>query len=207
MWIFNKMYLLLHYRTAKAQWYSAGLRAGLSGVRVPAGAGNFSLHHRVQTGSGAHPASYPMDTRGCFSGGNVAGAWSWPLTSIYCRVQECMESYLHSPNSPSLHGGQLKKLLNYISRSCGFSLLHCVQSGSGANPASYPMSAKGILPSGKNGRSVKLTTHLHLVPRSRMRGAIPPLPQYAFTAWFSVEAQEQLYLALTIYAWGFNTQL
>jgi hypothetical protein len=27
-----------------------------------------------------------------------------------------------------------------------------------------------------NGRGLKLTTHLHLVPRSRMRGAIPPLP-------------------------------
>jgi len=30
---------------------------------------------------------------------------------------------------------------------------------------------------------VKLTTHLPLVLRSRVRGAIPPLPQYAFTAW------------------------
>jgi hypothetical protein len=29
---------------------------------------NFSLHHRVQTGSGAHPASYPMGTRGSFPG-------------------------------------------------------------------------------------------------------------------------------------------
>jgi hypothetical protein len=29
---------------------------------------------------------------------------------------------------------------------------------------------------GESGRGVKLTTHLHLVPRSRMRGAIPPLP-------------------------------
>jgi hypothetical protein len=28
-------------------------------VRFPAGAGNFSLHHRVQNGSGAYPASYP----------------------------------------------------------------------------------------------------------------------------------------------------
>jgi hypothetical protein len=27
------------------------------GVRMPAGAGNFFLRHRVQTGSGAHPAS------------------------------------------------------------------------------------------------------------------------------------------------------
>jgi hypothetical protein len=34
-----------------------------SRVRLPAGAGNFSFHHRVQNGSGAHPASYPMSTR------------------------------------------------------------------------------------------------------------------------------------------------
>jgi hypothetical protein len=33
-------------------------------VRFPVRAGNFSLHHRVQDGSGAHPASYPMGTRG-----------------------------------------------------------------------------------------------------------------------------------------------
>jgi hypothetical protein len=44
------------------------------GVRVPVGAGNFSLHHRVQTGSGAHPVSYPMGNRGSFPGGKEAGA-------------------------------------------------------------------------------------------------------------------------------------
>jgi hypothetical protein len=33
-------------------------------VQFPAGAGNFSLHHRVQNGSGDHPASYPMGTWG-----------------------------------------------------------------------------------------------------------------------------------------------
>jgi hypothetical protein len=53
-----------------------------AGVRFPAGAGNFSLHHRVQTGSGAHPAFYPMGTGGCFPRGEVAGAWNWPLTSF-----------------------------------------------------------------------------------------------------------------------------
>jgi hypothetical protein len=37
-------------------------------VRVPAGAGNFSLHHRVQTGSEVQPASYPVGTRGPFLG-------------------------------------------------------------------------------------------------------------------------------------------
>jgi hypothetical protein len=31
-------------------------------VRFPAGDGNFSLHHRLHTGFGSHPASYPMDT-------------------------------------------------------------------------------------------------------------------------------------------------
>jgi hypothetical protein len=29
--------------------------------------GNFYFHHRVQSGSGAHPASYPIGTRGSFS--------------------------------------------------------------------------------------------------------------------------------------------
>jgi len=43
---------------------------------------------------------------------------------------------------------------------------------------------------------VKLTIYLHLVPRSRIRGSIHPLPQYAFMAWFSFKAQEQLYLYL-----------
>jgi hypothetical protein len=33
-----------------------------SRVRFPVGAGNLSLHRRVQNGSGAHPASYPEKT-------------------------------------------------------------------------------------------------------------------------------------------------
>jgi hypothetical protein len=41
---------------------------------VAAGAENFSLHHRVQNGSGAHPASYPVGTGGFFPGGKAAGA-------------------------------------------------------------------------------------------------------------------------------------
>jgi hypothetical protein len=82
----------------KVRWYCAELHAGLLGVRVRAGARNFSPHHRTQTGSGAHPASYTMGTRDSFHGCKAAGV-------------------------------------------------------------------------------VKLTTHLHLMPRSRVRGSIPPLPQ------------------------------
>jgi hypothetical protein len=36
----------------------------------PAGAKDFSLFHSVQTGSGYHPASYPMGTGGSFHEGN-----------------------------------------------------------------------------------------------------------------------------------------
>jgi hypothetical protein len=43
------------------------------GVRIPAGAGNFSRHH-VYTGSGAHMAFYPMGTGDTFLGGKAAGA-------------------------------------------------------------------------------------------------------------------------------------
>jgi hypothetical protein len=53
---------------------SYGLDDQGSRVRSQAGAGNFSLNHRVQNGSGAHPASYAMGTRGSFLGGKAAGA-------------------------------------------------------------------------------------------------------------------------------------
>jgi hypothetical protein len=45
-----------------------------SRVRFLAGVGNFSLHHRVQIGFGAHLVSNPVGTRGSFLGGEVAGA-------------------------------------------------------------------------------------------------------------------------------------
>jgi hypothetical protein len=45
-----------------------------SRVRFPTEVGTFSLHRRVQNGSGAHPTSYPVDTRGSFPGGKADGA-------------------------------------------------------------------------------------------------------------------------------------
>jgi hypothetical protein len=72
---------------------------GVLGFQSPARAGNFSLHHRVQNGSVAHPASYPMGTKGSFPGGKAAGAWTdhsppssaevknvWSYTSIHPYV-------------------------------------------------------------------------------------------------------------------------
>jgi len=51
-----------------------GLDDRMIGVRLPAEAGYFSLRYRVQTGSGAHPPSYPMGTAGAFPAGKAAGA-------------------------------------------------------------------------------------------------------------------------------------
>jgi hypothetical protein len=79
-------FLWLHY-VLMGRDSSVGIALGYgldslgSRVRFPAGAGNSSLH-RVQNGSGVHPASNPVGTRGSFPGGKAVGAWSWPLTSI-----------------------------------------------------------------------------------------------------------------------------
>jgi len=50
-----------------------GLENRMIEVRFLAGAGNFSLRHHVQTGSRAHPASYPMGT-GFFAWSKAAWA-------------------------------------------------------------------------------------------------------------------------------------
>jgi hypothetical protein len=71
------------------------------------GAGNFPLHHRVQTGSGTHQTSYPMSTRGSFPGvkrpgrevdhspssAEVKNVWSYTSTPqytfmVWCSVKE-----------------------------------------------------------------------------------------------------------------------
>jgi len=47
---------------------------------------------------------------------------------------------------------------------------HCIQNGAGAHSASYPTGTRGTFPEGKVTREP--TTHLHLVLRSRMHGAV-----------------------------------
>jgi hypothetical protein len=67
-----------------------------SRVRFPVGAGNFSLHHRVQNGSGAHPASYQMGTRGSVSlwvkQPSCEADHSPPSSG---EIKEWLELYLH----------------------------------------------------------------------------------------------------------------
>jgi len=45
-------------------------------------------------------------------------------------------------------------------------------------------------------RGVKLTTHLHLMSKSRMRGAVPPIPNTPSWRGARLKAQRQLYLYL-----------
>jgi hypothetical protein len=102
MWIKRYNFFKLSRDSSVGIALSYGLDYRGSRVRFPAGAGNFSLHHRVQNGSGAHTASYPMGTRVSFHEGKAAGAWSWPFTPSSAEVEEWLELYLHS--QIRLHG-------------------------------------------------------------------------------------------------------
>jgi hypothetical protein len=98
-----------------------------SKIRFSTGAGNFSLHLRVQNGSGSHPATYPMGTRGSFPGGTGREADHSPPSSA--EVEEWVELYLHSPNTPSWRGAQLKYRDNftfYLYLPCTMELLAIV---------------------------------------------------------------------------------
>jgi hypothetical protein len=77
-------------------------------VRFPAGDGNFSLHHRIQNGSGAHPVSYPTGIRDSFPGVKRPGREADHSPPRNAEIKECVELYLHSPNTPSWRGAQLK---------------------------------------------------------------------------------------------------
>jgi hypothetical protein len=63
-----------------------------------------------------------------------------------------------------------------------FSSNLCVQTGSGAHPASYPMGTGVLSPGVKRDRSVTLTTHPLLVPRSWMSRSYTSSPPSASMA-------------------------
>jgi hypothetical protein len=61
-------------------------------------------------------------------------------------------------------------------------LLHNVQTGPEANPASYSMTT-GVLNRGQNGQGEKLTIHLRLVSRLIINGGIHLVHLHAFITW------------------------
>jgi hypothetical protein len=69
--------------------------------------------------------------------------------------------------------------LRYYFFARDFSCNLCVQTGSGAHPASCTKGTGGPFPGGKARPGVTLTTHPHLVPRSWMSRSYTSFPPYA----------------------------
>jgi len=69
----------------------------VTGVQYVAGAGSFSLLHCIQTGCGAHLASYPVDTGNSFPGSKALGHETnhSPLTSAQVK-----NAWNHSSTPP-----------------------------------------------------------------------------------------------------------
>jgi hypothetical protein len=68
-------------------------------------------------------------------------------------------------------------------------------SGAALGPTQLPVRwLLGVLSPVVKWRYRWLTTHLHLQPRSRMRGAIPPLLRYVFMAWCLVYPRDDFTL-------------
>jgi hypothetical protein len=67
---FSQVNFIIKYSTV------LGYRLDDQGSRIQflAGDGNLSLHHCIQNSYGAHPASYPMGTRGFFPRGKAVRA-------------------------------------------------------------------------------------------------------------------------------------
>jgi hypothetical protein len=70
-------------------------------VRFPAGAGSFPLHHRVQNGSGAHSASYPMGTW-------VQSGWGVKLVTHFHLVPRSNNKWSYTSSPPIRLCAQLK---------------------------------------------------------------------------------------------------
>jgi hypothetical protein len=90
-----------------------GLDDRCSRVRFPAGAVNFSLHHRVQNGSGAHPVSCLMGTGALLVGVKRPRCEADHSPPSSAEIKEWVAIYVHSPNTPSWRGAQLKHRDNF----------------------------------------------------------------------------------------------
>jgi hypothetical protein len=82
-------------------------------------AGYFSLHHRVQKGSGAHQPSIQW-VRGTLSlGVKRPGREADHSLSSNAEVKKWRELYIHSPTTPSWRGAQLKQRQIYLTHWIG----------------------------------------------------------------------------------------
>jgi hypothetical protein len=100
---FNIQNFRQHTGRYKSHDSSVGIALGYrlddqgSSVHFLVGAENFSLHHCVQKGSGAHPASYPMSTRALSLEVKQPGREADHSPPSSSEVKEYTELYLYSP--------------------------------------------------------------------------------------------------------------
>jgi hypothetical protein len=80
-------------RSRYSDWLRAGRPRGRSSIFGVVKNVHFSLSCRPALGPTKPPIQW---VPGSFPGGKVAVAWSWPLTSNYCRGQENVDLYMHS---------------------------------------------------------------------------------------------------------------
>jgi hypothetical protein len=88
------------------------------------------------------------------------------LLGLILNDTPCIMSYSSSGSIVSDYG--LDDWVRSLTEAQDFSSSPCIQTGSGAHPASYPMDTGVLSPGVKRGRGMTLTTHTHLVPRLRM---------------------------------------
>jgi hypothetical protein len=91
-----------YYRISLAQSVQRLTTDWTAGVRSPTEAEDFSSNLCVQTGSGAHPASYTVGTRGSFLGGKARpGRDAGHSPPCSAEVKKEKELYLLSPKCAS----------------------------------------------------------------------------------------------------------
>lgn len=97
-------------QTKNTNWSKLGwhgpevrLRFDETVVRILIGARFFYLLKNAHNGSEAHPPSYSIGT-GVLSREYSGGAWSKPLTTLWCRGQEWVEFYPYSTHVSSWRG-------------------------------------------------------------------------------------------------------
>jgi hypothetical protein len=131
-----------------------------------------------------------------------------PITSITFHQNKCIYLFIYlfvnrgsSVSTVSVYG--LDDRANEVPSPAdakNFSSSLCVQTGSGAHPASCTMGTRGPFPGAKRGLGVTLTTPPHLMPRSRMSRSYTSSPPS-----FSVECSGTA-LALFIYLFSEQSQ-
>jgi membrane-associated phospholipid phosphatase len=98
---FSAFILMNFYKNCRSRGSAVGIATGYGlddrgvGVRVPVGSRIFSsplCPDRLWGLPNDHSKGYGG---GSFPGGKAVGAWSWPLTSNYCRWRKCPS--IHPP--------------------------------------------------------------------------------------------------------------